>query len=40
MLDGFNEGWLAFEGGAGTVQHGSTSLDAAIHALVARTGPA
>jgi uncharacterized protein YbjT (DUF2867 family) len=36
MLDGFNEGWIAFEGDASTRRKGSVSLDTVIQALVAR----
>jgi len=34
MLDGFNEGWLVFEGGAVEQRHGSTTLQQAIDRLV------
>jgi uncharacterized protein YbjT (DUF2867 family) len=36
MLDGFNEGWIAFEGDVSTRRKGSVSLDTVIRALVAR----
>lgn len=36
MLDGFNEGWIAFEGEASRIRKGSVSLDTVIQALVAR----
>jgi uncharacterized protein YbjT (DUF2867 family) len=36
MLDGFNEGWIAFEGDASTLRKGSVSLDTVIQALIAR----
>ncbi len=36
MLDGFNEGWIAFEGGASSIREGSVSLDTVIQALIAR----
>jgi len=35
MLDGFNEGWMAFEGSA---RRGTVSLDEVVRALVARQG--
>jgi uncharacterized protein YbjT (DUF2867 family) len=34
MLDGFNEGWIEFEGGEATVRTGSTPLKTVIQALV------
>lgn len=37
MLDGFNEGWIDFEGDASSTRKGTVSLDAVLHALVART---
>lgn len=36
MLDGFNEGWIDFEGDASSTRKGTASLDAVLHALVAR----
>ena len=37
MLDGFNEGWLAFEGGADVEPiTGTMTLDAVLHGLLAR----
>ena len=36
MLDGFNEGWIDFEGGAAEHRIGPTPLDAVLRALVAR----
>jgi uncharacterized protein YbjT (DUF2867 family) len=36
MLDGFNEGWIDFEGGAAESRQGSTSLEAVVRKLVAR----
>ena len=36
MLDGFNDGWIAFEGDASTLRKGSVSLDTVIRALVER----
>ena len=36
MLDGFNEGWIAFEGDASSIRKGTVSLDAVLQALVAR----
>lgn len=37
MLDGFNEGWIAFEGAPGSIRKGRTSVDAALRALTAAT---
>lgn len=40
MLDGFNEGWIEFEGGkAGSIK-GSTSLETVLKELVDRAAPA
>ncbi len=36
MLDGFNEGWIAFEGDASSIRKGSVSLDTVIQALIVR----
>lgn len=36
MLDGFNEGWIAFEGDASTVRKGSAGLESVLRDLVAR----
>jgi uncharacterized protein YbjT (DUF2867 family) len=36
MLDGFNEGWIAFEGGAATAMKGGTPVQAVVDGLVAR----
>jgi uncharacterized protein YbjT (DUF2867 family) len=36
MLDGFNEGWIAFEGDASSTRKGTVSLDTVLQALVAR----
>jgi uncharacterized protein YbjT (DUF2867 family) len=36
MLDGFNEGWLDFEGDAASIRKGAVSLDTVLQALVAR----
>lgn len=36
MLDGFNEGWIDFEGDAASTRKGTVSLDAVLQALVAR----
>ncbi|SHM61828.1 NmrA family NAD(P)-binding protein [Rhizobacter sp. OV335] len=36
MLDGFNEGWIAFEGDASSIRKGTVSLDSVVRALVAR----
>ena len=33
MLDGFNEGWIAFEGGAAEARTGKVALDTALAAL-------
>jgi hypothetical protein len=35
MLDGFNEGWIRFEGGSATRVQGSVSLNDALGKLVA-----
>ena len=35
MLDGFNEGWIEFEGGA-SIRKGATTLDPVLRALAAR----
>jgi len=35
MLDGFNEGWIEFEGGA-SIRKGATTLDSVLRALAAR----
>jgi len=34
MLDGFNEGWVAFEGGAARLSKGSTSLELVLRGLI------
>ena len=37
MLDGFNEGWIAFQGGVGVEQTtGATTLETVLHGLLAR----
>ena len=36
MLDGFNEGWIAFEGDASSIREGTVSLDTVLQALIAR----
>ncbi len=36
MLDGFNEGWIGFDGDAASRRQGATTLDAVIGALVRR----
>jgi hypothetical protein len=36
MLDGFNEGWIDFEGDASSTRKGTVSLDTVPQALVAR----
>lgn len=36
MLDGFNEGWIAFEGDAASIRRGSMSLDQVLRTLVER----
>jgi len=36
MLDGFNEGWIDFEGGAAEHRTGPTSLDTVLRDLVAK----
>lgn len=37
MIDGFNEGWIDFEGGTAEKRIGDTPLEAVLHDLVART---
>jgi hypothetical protein len=37
MLDGFNEGWIEFEGGRQGSRKGTVSLDQAIAALLQRS---
>lgn len=37
MLDGFNKGWIAFEGGTTEHRKGTVKLDTVLHALVARS---
>jgi hypothetical protein len=37
MLDGFNEGWIDFEGGAAEHRVGKTPLAATLRDLVARS---
>ncbi|HEX6832168.1 MAG TPA: NmrA family NAD(P)-binding protein [Rudaea sp.] len=36
MLDGFNEGWIAFESGAADILKGKTTLETVLRGLVAR----
>lgn len=36
MLDGFNEGWIDFEGNASSTRKGTVSLDTVLQALIAR----
>ena len=36
MLDGFNEGWIAFEGGRTEARKGTLSVDAVLRGLMAR----
>ena len=36
MLDGFNEGWIDFEGGTAEQRIGATPLDRVLRDLVAR----
>jgi len=36
MLDGFNEGWIEFEGGASSSQKGTTSLETVLQSLINR----
>jgi uncharacterized protein YbjT (DUF2867 family) len=36
MLDGFNEGWIEFEGGAAGIRKGATALHSVLRALAAR----
>lgn len=38
MLDGFNEGWIAFEGGHAEARRGTAALDDVLRKLVARAG--
>jgi len=37
MLDGFNEGWIDFEGDASSTRKGTVSLDTVLEALIARS---
>lgn len=37
MLDGFNEGWIDFEGDASSTRKGTVSLDTVLGALIARS---
>lgn len=37
MLDGFNQGWIEFEGAPETIRKGKTSIGTVIRALVERT---
>lgn len=37
MLDGFNQGWIAFEGGPTEQRKGTTTIDTAMRAILART---
>jgi hypothetical protein len=39
MVDGFNEGWIEFDGGGANARRGRISLNEAIGALVAKTRP-
>jgi len=34
MLDGFNEGWIEFEGGAAATQKGRVQLDTVLQGLI------
>lgn len=36
MLDGFNEGWIDFEGGTTEARRGNTKLDTVLRSLIAR----
>jgi hypothetical protein len=36
MLDGFNEGWIEFEGGEARSIKGTTTLETALRGLVSR----
>ncbi|MHC5721203.1 MAG: NmrA family NAD(P)-binding protein, partial [Nostoc sp.] len=36
MLDGFNEGWIGFEGGAAESRKGETALETVLRELVER----
>lgn len=36
MLDGFNEGWIDFEGDAGTIRKGIVEIDTVLSELIAR----
>jgi uncharacterized protein YbjT (DUF2867 family) len=36
MLDGFNEGWIDFEGDASSIRKGTVSLDTVLRTLIAR----
>jgi NAD(P)H dehydrogenase (quinone) len=37
MLDGFNEGWIKFKNGEADSRKGTTSLEIAVKALIAKT---
>jgi uncharacterized protein YbjT (DUF2867 family) len=37
MLDGFNDGWIAFEGGRAEARKGTVSLEAVLQGLIARS---
>ncbi len=38
MIDGFNQGWLSFEGSAGVeTERGTTTLETVLRALVNRS---
>ena len=36
MLDGFNEGWIEFEGGEAGSRKGKTALESVLRALIER----
>jgi uncharacterized protein YbjT (DUF2867 family) len=38
MLDGFNEGWIEFEGGEGGSRKGNTTLQTVLRTLIEREG--
>jgi NAD(P)H dehydrogenase (quinone) len=38
MLDGFNEGWIEFEGGEAGSQKGKVSLETVLRSLVEGAG--
>jgi len=39
MLDGFNQGWIEFEGGEAQSRKGRVTLDTVLLSLIDRTAP-